>query len=190
MPRSDLPFTCTASAQFYLFSHTKLPIKQQATGTTNPNPISPGAHLQHVPYKRSPLSTPLHSRFDPLRPATPYGDATYSMMVRQHQTPYHDALHMASDRLVERYNALVIERLGEDLGTLFRRHLLKQLRPSAVHGSGLKRSHSVSLRKGDSQPAGWDEETIVWLGCHALKRLEWVHSKGLVHRDIVSRSLC
>ncbi|KAJ9102093.1 hypothetical protein QFC20_005102 [Naganishia adeliensis] len=115
---------------------------------------------------------------------TPYGDAAYSMMVRQQQTPYRDLIDTVSERLVERYNALVIERLGEDLGTLFRRHLFKQLRPSAVRGSGLKRSHSVTPRKGDTTPAGWDEETIAWLGCHALKRLEWVHSKGLVHRDI------
>lgn len=107
-------------------------------------------------------------------------------MVRQQQAPYHHDLHTASERLVERHNALVMERLGEDLGTLFRRHLLKQLRPSAVQGPGLKRAQSYAPKKSDGQPAGWDEETIAWLGCHALKRLEWVHSKGLVHRDIVS----
>jgi hypothetical protein len=107
-------------------------------------------------------------------------------MVRQQQAPYHHDFHTASERLVERHNALVMERLGEDLGTLFRRHLLKQLRPSAVQGAGLKRAHSYAPQKSDGRPAGWDEETIAWLGCHALKRLEWVHSKGLVHRDIVS----
>lgn len=143
------------------------------------------------PYKRSPLSTPLHSNFDLQVPASPYLEVSQDFAHRQQQPqqPYlHEALHLAMDKTLERHNALVMERLGEDLGTLFRRHLLKQMKPSLVQSNSLRRRHSVaSAPRTPGESVGWDNETIAWLGCHALKRLEHIHGKGLVHRDIVSK---
>jgi serine/threonine protein kinase len=146
------------------------------------------------PYKRSPLSTPLHSNFDLQRPSSPYLEVSQDFAHRQQQQqqPYlHEALHLAMDKVSERHNALVMERLGEDLGTLFRRHMLKQIKPTPVQGlstSGRRHSVAVAPRMID-KALGWDDETIAWIGNHALKRLEHMHRKGLVHRDIVSDEL-
>lgn len=145
------------------------------------------------PYKRSPLSTPLHFNFDLQRPASPYLEVSYDFMGRQQQQqqPYlHEAKHLAMDKVFERHNALVMERLGEDLGALFRRHMLKQIKPSAIQRPSSKRRHSIAAAPRMTDTAvGWDDETIAWIGNHALKRLEHMHRKGLVHRDIVCDKL-
>jgi hypothetical protein len=41
----------------------------------------------------------------------------------------------------------------------------------------------------DNRSSGWDSRTIVWIGCQILRRLEYVHGKGIVHRDVVSRKM-
>lgn len=104
----------------------------------------------------------------------------------QHQPqPYlHDALQLMVSQAYERHHALVMERLGEDLGNLFRRHLIKKIRPIGVQGN-LRRRHSVEALRPAGESVGWDDDTIAWVGCQALKRLEHIHGKGLVHRDIV-----
>lgn len=187
-----------------------------------------GVHGRRSPtaYKRSPLSTPVQSAFEtPMGSEWSYG---YGELQRQQQlpplahfyqpeqaTPHHypqphtanllspsrPSTPSVSAVVVETtYNALVMERLGEDVGTIFRRHLLKHVKPSAVptlSKDGTASSFKSARRRPSAcdtaaagvrgkERVGWDEETIAWLGCHALKRLEWVHSQGLVHRDIVS----
>lgn len=104
----------------------------------------------------------------------------------QHQPqPYlYDAVQLVVPQTHERHHALVMERLGEDLGTLFRRHLTKKIKPTGVQGN-LRRRHSVAAMPPVAESVGWDDDTIAWVGCHALKRLEHIHGKGLVHRDIV-----
>jgi hypothetical protein len=110
--------------------------------------------------------------------------------------------------LKEPYYALVMQRLGRDIGSMFRRHV-SQLKLSGVADKahvilepavqptclkrqvstrarpGLERRRSGAVTAADSH--GWDVNTVVWIGSHLLKALENVHDKGYIHRDIVSR---
>ena len=179
------------SAQFYLFSSTTIPVKQRCF---IPVQSSPNAHIAFAQraYKRSPLSTPLHSSFDLQGRVSPFSGLSQEFLHRQLQQPQpylHETLQANATQTLERHHALVMERLGEDLGTLFRRHLLKKVKPAAYQGPSLKRRHSVAALRPAAESVGWEVDTIAWLGCHALKRLEHMHGKGLVHRDIVGYCL-
>ncbi|KAJ9120020.1 hypothetical protein QFC22_002917 [Naganishia vaughanmartiniae] len=226
--------------KFHVFAHTKITVKCRPGAQLKPIGVSPpagagsggaGVHGKRSPpvYKRSPLSTPVHSDFEtPIRNEWSYG---YGELQRQQQlsplshsyqpaqaTPYHYGPRLIPSRpsspsvsalvIETEYDALVMERLGEDIGTIFRRHLLKYIKPSAVptlSGNGTsasfdstqrrssaccgatKSGNDIAASEGGKERVGWDGETIAWLGCHALKRLEWMHLQGFVHRDIVSR---
>jgi hypothetical protein len=110
----------------------------------------------------------------------------------------------------EPYYALVMQRLGRDIGSMFRRHVSQLKLSSAAnkahdvlepsgHPACLKRQVSTRARPGLERRGssrldgairyGWDVNTVVWIGSHLLKALENIHNKGYIHRDIVSRSL-
>jgi hypothetical protein len=108
----------------------------------------------------------------------------------------------------EPYYALVMQRLGKDIGSMFRKHLNRiQQRPLELvpeqqdykcrlgsqepgYGSKARSSRQPALERRSTFSTiarfGWDMNTIVWIGSHLLRRLEHVHNRGYVHRDIVS----
>ncbi len=74
-------------------------------------------------------------------------------------------------------------RIDPQLETIARRSKAGPIE-GRMHSPGPQSLSTIPL---DQQRKGWDPRTIVWVGCQILRRLEHVHGKGIVHRDVVGR---
>jgi hypothetical protein len=177
-------------ARFYVYSRTELPVRASSNSrSSTPSPSFRESCHRQPQYIRSPLSSPT---------ASETGSIT-SLHIRGRSF---DAIPVNSPIPKEPYNALVMQRLGRDIGSMFQKHISQaklndtasQPSQSPVHPSSLKRQGSSRARptlhgcasSHDLGRHGWDIDTVVWIGSHLLKALEIMHNRGYIHRDVVS----
>lgn len=172
-------------ARFHLFSRFDLPSKKVSLASTRPP--TPAMTPRTSDYKKSPLSSPALS----LISSTP----------SRHDL---DLTAVNTSLPKEPCLALVMERLGPDIGSTFRGHLKAnkklEIKVEADTSDCRRKRPAEPMKRepGSPRPSfersksltstrlGWDVDTIAWVGCHLLQRMEHMHKCGYVHRDIVS----
>lgn len=188
------------AAEFHLFSRTELPCQTNAK-LSKSVPASPHIRPNHHPppprinvLPKSPLSS---------IPSSVTSNSNMELdRLHHHNHKSLDCDLPGRSVPTEPYCALVMERLGKNIGSMFRKFLLtcqsnNQKQPGCPpKPSGyLTPPHYLALSPIQARfppakttsPCGWDLATVVWIGFHLICRLEHMHGQGFVHRDIVSR---
>jgi hypothetical protein len=187
------------TARFFLYTRTDVPVRR-STPSRPSTPSSPRSsqNQNQGNYVKSPLSSPTVS-------------TTSSAASAQLRGQSYDCQQPASALPKEPYHALVMQRLGQDLGSMFRRHILQNASNTRLPTTTPQLEHQYPHHHRPSTPApahnhrpnpnarppmrrfepvlvsqaGWDVDTVSWIGFNLLRSLEHMHQKGFVHRDIV-----
>jgi len=178
-----------------VYSRAELPVRSSTPSRASTPSSTPRNSQNHGHYVKSPLSSPAASDSGSITAQHARGRSL-------------DMTPLDSPVIKEPYYALVMQRLGRDIGSMFRKHISQLKLNSAAgkahdvlepsgHPACLKRQVSTRARPGHKRRGssksdgatryGWDVNTVVWIGSHLLKALEDIHDKGYIHRDIVSR---